>query len=64
MWAPPGQTDVPPIDDGPVTPWRPGMMTVRGSITATAVLFVLLLASATAGWMATEGATLDPATGR
>ena len=45
-----------PIDDGPVTPWRPGMMTVRGSITATAVLFVLLLASATVGWMATDTA--------
>ena len=44
----------PPIDDGPVSPWRAGMMTVRGSITATAVLFVLLLASATVGWMATE----------
>jgi uncharacterized YccA/Bax inhibitor family protein len=52
-----------PIDDGPVTPWRPGMMTVRGSVTATAVLFVLLLASATVGWMATEGMTTDPVTG-
>ena len=31
------------------------MMTVSGSITATAVLFVLLLASATVGWMMTEG---------
>ena len=32
-----------------------GVMTVRGSITATAVLFVLLLASATVGWMSTDG---------
>ena len=32
------------------------MMTVRGAITATAVLFVLLLASATVGWMATSTA--------
>ncbi len=53
-----------PIDDGPVSRWRPGMMTVRGSITATAVLFVLLLASATVGWMATDGATTDPVTGQ
>ncbi len=63
VWAPPGQT-APPITDGPVTPWRPGMMTVRGTITATAVLFVLLLASATAGWIATEGSTVDPVTGQ
>lgn len=60
VWAPPGQTGAPPIDDGPVSAWRPGAMTVRGSITATAVLFVLLLASATAGWMATEGTTIGP----
>ena len=64
VWAPPGQTGAPPIDDGPVSPWRAGAMSVRGSITATAVLFVLLLASATAGWMATDGATFDEATQR
>jgi uncharacterized YccA/Bax inhibitor family protein len=40
------------------------MMTVRGSITATAVLFVLLLASAAVGWMNTSPATTDPVTGR
>jgi len=61
VWGPPGSTTTtPPVSDGPVTPWRPGMMTVRGSITATAVLFVLLLASATAGWLATEPATTLP----
>jgi uncharacterized YccA/Bax inhibitor family protein len=38
-------------------------MTVRGSITATAVLFVLLLASAVVGWMNTSPATTDPVTG-
>ena len=43
------------IDDGPVSPWRPGMMTVRGTITATAVLFVLLLVSATFGWIVHRG---------
>jgi uncharacterized YccA/Bax inhibitor family protein len=42
----------PPIDDGPSSPWR-GAMTVRGSLSATAVLFTLLLVSATAGWFAT-----------
>lgn len=57
VWPAPGQPTTRPVDDGPVTPWRPGMMTVRGSIQATAVLFVLLLASATVGWMQTEGAT-------
>ncbi|MGI9029701.1 MAG: Bax inhibitor-1/YccA family protein, partial [Ilumatobacteraceae bacterium] len=41
------------VDDGPVTPWRSGVMTVNGTITATAVLFTLLLVSATAGWLAT-----------
>ena len=58
VWGPPGSTGTTrtPIDDGPVTPWRPGMMTVRGAMTATAVLFVILLASATFGWMATDTA--------
>jgi len=59
-WAPPGGTPTTtPISDGPVTPWR-GVMTVRGSITATAVLFVLLLASATVGWFATTATTTNP----
>ena len=41
-----------PINDGPISSWRPGVMTVSGTITATGVLMVLLLASATAGWIA------------
>jgi len=49
VWAPPGS----PMGDGPVSTWK-GAMTVRGTVTATAVLFVLLLASATAGWMAVK----------
>ena len=53
VWAPP-TTPGGRVDDGPVTPWRPGMMTVKGTISATAVLFVLLLVSASAGWIATE----------
>lgn len=63
VWGPPGSTGTRPVDDGPVSPWRSGVMTVRGSITATAVLFVLLLASATVGWLNTSPATTDPVTG-
>lgn len=56
-WAPPEpSTDYfPPVDDGPVSSWRPEVMTVSGVISATATLFVLLLASATVGWIATGG---------
>ena len=41
-----------PITDGPISSWRPRVMTVQGTMTATGVLMVLLLASATVGWMA------------
>ena len=58
VWAPPAPPGA-PVTDGPVTTWRPGMMTVGGTITATAVLFVLLLASATAGWLASDEPTSD-----
>jgi uncharacterized YccA/Bax inhibitor family protein len=60
MWAPPEpSTDhFPPVGqgqtpDGPVSSWRPQVMTVNGVISATATLFVLLLVSATFGWIAT-----------
>ena len=43
----------PPVTDGPVSSWRPQGMTVNGVISATATLFVLLLASAAVGWIAT-----------
>jgi len=58
-WAPPqpGTDYIPPITDGPVTPWRTGVMTVGGTISATAVLFGLLLVSAAFGWIAAEGPT-------
>lgn len=49
----------PPIDDGPVSSWRPQAMTVNGTITATATLFVLLLASAAVGWMQTDSMSRD-----
>ena len=62
-WAPPqrhgGQLPPPgtqrrtPIDDGPRSAWSPDVMTVNGTITATAALFVLLLASAAVGWIRT-----------
>ncbi len=56
-WAPPEPSthQVPPITDGPISTWRPTVMTVNGTISATAVLFVLLLASATVGWIRTGG---------
>lgn len=43
-----------PMDDGPVSPWTSSRMTVAGVATATGVLFVLLLAAATVGWMSTD----------
>jgi uncharacterized YccA/Bax inhibitor family protein len=59
-WAPPqpgtaaGQY-YPAIDDGPVSAWRSGRMTIQGTVTATATLFALLLAAATVGWIRTGG---------
>lgn len=44
-----------PISDGPVSGWNPKVMTVNGTITATATLLVLLLVSAAVGWIATGG---------
>ena len=53
MWPAPPEEPRTRIDDGPVSPWA-GAMTVSGTISATALLFVLLLGAATAGWLATE----------
>lgn len=39
------------IDDGPISAWAPRTMTVNGTITASGVMMVLLLASAAVGWM-------------
>lgn len=41
-----------PIDDGPISTWHPGVMTAKGTATATGVLMVILLAAAVAGWQA------------
>jgi uncharacterized YccA/Bax inhibitor family protein len=52
--------DVAPIDDGPISAWHPGTMTVGGTATATGVLLVVLLAAAVVGWQA--GPTRDAET--
>jgi len=51
-WAAPDpSTRSTPINDGPISAWSPtATMTVNGTITATGVLMVLLLASAVVGW--------------
>ena len=48
--APDASTRATPITDGPVSPWHGGVMTVSGTLTASGVLMVLLLAAATVGW--------------
>ena len=56
-WAPPepGTEYRGSVSDGPSTPWRSAgeVMTIGGTISATATLLALLLASATVGWLAT-----------
>jgi uncharacterized YccA/Bax inhibitor family protein len=48
-------TQVGPIDDGPITPYRAYKpMTLDGTIAATGVLFVILLAAAIWGWNLVE----------
>lgn len=56
--APDPETRARPVDDGPISPWKGGVMTVNGAITATGVLLVILLAAATVGWMQTEETVL------
>lgn len=48
-WAAPDPRTA--VDDGPISSWRPQPMTVSGTVTATGVLLVLLLATATVGWI-------------
>ncbi|MEY2957800.1 MAG: hypothetical protein RLZZ01_368 [Actinomycetota bacterium] len=62
-WAPPstGADHFPPVSDGPVSDWTPSApttarpMTIEGTISATATLLVLLIVSASFGWIATGG---------
>jgi uncharacterized YccA/Bax inhibitor family protein len=62
-WAPPepttGEHFPPPMTDGPVSPWNAKVMTVNGTISATATLLVLLIVSAAFGWYQTETVELD-----
>ncbi|MEY3680786.1 MAG: Bax inhibitor-1/YccA family protein [Ilumatobacteraceae bacterium] len=55
-WGAPSTDSRRPIDDGPTTPWTParGVMTIGGTVSATAVLFTLLLAGAVVGWMGVD----------
>lgn len=65
-WAAPDTSNqhFPPVTDGPITPLSgsPQVMTVNGTISATAVLFVLLLVSAAFGWSQVETITFDDGT--
>lgn len=55
-WGAPDLETRAPMTDGPTSPWNPATraMTVGGTVSATAVLFVLLLAGATVGWLGVE----------
>jgi uncharacterized YccA/Bax inhibitor family protein len=58
-WAAPQagtHTQTQPVTDGPVTNWQKAM-TLNGTITASLVLLVILLASAAVGWSAADGPT-------
>jgi uncharacterized YccA/Bax inhibitor family protein len=48
----------PPITDGPITPYRTERMTMGGAMSATGVLFVVLLAFGAVGWAATPTSPL------
>jgi uncharacterized YccA/Bax inhibitor family protein len=65
MWASPEPTTdhfPPPSTDGPVSPWNRQVMTVSGTISATATLLVLLLVSASIGWWQTKTVDFDDGT--
>ncbi|MEO7398724.1 MAG: Bax inhibitor-1/YccA family protein [Ilumatobacteraceae bacterium] len=53
-WAPPQGRNTPipgvPMTDGPISDWNRTAMSVEGTVTATGVLFVVLLAAAVGGW--------------
>jgi uncharacterized YccA/Bax inhibitor family protein len=50
-WAPP---HVEPMTDGPISRWDGGIMTVKGTASATLMLLVLLVASATVTWLSID----------
>ena len=47
-----------PVTDGPVSTWQKSM-TVNGTITASAVLLILLIVAGVFGWNAADGPTLE-----
>jgi uncharacterized YccA/Bax inhibitor family protein len=51
---PQGHVATQPVSDGPVSGWQKAM-TINGTITASMVLLVLLLVSASFGWSAASG---------
>ena len=55
-WAAPDASTRAPMTDGPVSPWKPAekSMTVGGTASAAAVLFVLLLIGSTIGWLGVD----------
>jgi uncharacterized YccA/Bax inhibitor family protein len=59
-WAAPERGTHTPVGttDGPVSTWQHAM-TVNGTITASLVLLVLLMVSASFGWSAADGPTLE-----
>jgi uncharacterized YccA/Bax inhibitor family protein len=50
--APDPTTRRTPITDGPISGWQSNVMTISGTISATGVLMVILLAAAAFGWQA------------
>ncbi len=64
--APTGQpagTWAPPVSDGPVTTWHGGVMTARGTASATIMLLLLLVASAAVTWSQVDVISSTSATG-
>lgn len=56
-WGAPAATATvwnPPVTDGPITPYRSAVMTIGGTVSATGVLFALLLVTAAIGWTMTK----------
>ena len=55
-WAAPDTSSRAPISDGPISDWTPNTrsMTIGGTVSAAGVLFVLLLAAATVGWLGVD----------
>ncbi len=61
-WAAPRPRSTPipgsGVDDGPISAWHSGTMTVQGTVSATGVLFVLLLAASAVGWALVKTSSL------